>query len=182
MKTLVLYASPHKDRNTGKLLDSFLKGYNKDVDIIDLYNLNIKPCVDCGYCKDNVGRCLIDDDMIDIYRKIENSDNIIIAAPMYFGMIPSVLKLVIDRSQMIWNKKNKFKIKSISKKKGVLLFTAGAEWNDMFFAMELICKYFFNTIGCEIVTRIYANNTDVIDVEHNYKLLEYAFREGKCFC
>jgi multimeric flavodoxin WrbA len=179
MSTLVLYASPNNDGNTKMLLNSFINGLEEDVKIINVYNSEVKPCLDCGYCKKIMGECSIKDDMTEIYNLIEISDNIVIASPMYFGMVPAPLKAVIDRTQMIWSNKKCFNIDENKTKKGILLFTAGTVWNDMFKPMELICKYFFKTIDCKLVSKVYVNNTDNIKVRENKEVLDKSFNAGK---
>jgi multimeric flavodoxin WrbA len=179
MSTLVLYASPNKNGNTETLLNSFINGFEEDVRIINVYNCKVKPCFDCGYCKKIIGECCIKDDMIDIYNLIKICENIVIASPMYFGMVPAPLKAVIDRTQMIWSNKNCFAIDQNKTKNGVFLFTAGAVWNDMFMPMEIICKYFFKTINCKLVSKVYVNNTDNIKVSKNKEALDRAVNVGK---
>ena len=53
--------------------------------------------VDCRYCWHKKG-CSIKDGMRDIYQKIEEADNIVLASPMYFHSITGGIKgPLIDR-------------------------------------------------------------------------------------
>lgn len=179
MNTLIFFASPNRNGSTYKLLESFIKGLDGNVDIINVYDYNVKPCIDCGFCSEVEGKCSIEDRMIEIYNKIDTSDNIVIASPMYFGMFPAPMKSIIDRTQMNWNRKYLFKKGSDKKKKGVLIVTAGAEWENMFVYMEKVCKYFFNTIDCKLTYKIYASSVDKIKIEDNHTIINNAYEIGR---
>lgn len=98
--------------------------------------------------------------MTKVYKEIRRSDIIILASPMYFGMFPSPLKSLIDRYQMIWSEKFIFNKNIENRKKGIFIFDAGSSWNNMFLSMETIGKYFFNTIDCDVIFKLFIDNTD----------------------
>lgn len=54
MKVLVLNGSPKRKSDTMILTRSFLKGFNQDdsheIDIIDVIQKTIKPCIGCFGC------------------------------------------------------------------------------------------------------------------------------------
>ncbi|WP_242861012.1 flavodoxin family protein [Clostridium scatologenes] len=180
LKTLAFIASPHKNGNTAVLLNHFLKGISGEVEIIDVYSINVKPCIDCKYCHEH-NECALKDDMTDIYKKIENSDNIVIASPVYFSFVPAPLKAVIDRLQVNWSGKfirNDFKI-PLNKKVGVLIMTAGSNMENIFEPIEYAIKQFFSITGSEFSHRIYAINTDNVPIEKNEELKRKAFEIGK---
>lgn len=174
MNTVIFFASPNKNGNTYKILERFMGCLSGNIDVINVYESNIRPCIDCGYCRKFEGKCSIKDDMEEIYAKIDCSDNIVIASPMYFGMFPSPMKAIIDRSQMIWSRKYIFNKISFKKKKGILIAAAGDSWTDMFIPMEKISKYFFNTVDCELTSKIYEVNTDKLHTEVNKQVMDYA--------
>lgn len=173
-------ASPHKNGNTAILLDSFLKGVSGEVEVINVYESNVKPCIDCKYCY-NHKECVLKDDMIDIYKKIENSNNIIIASPVYFSFVPAPLKAIIDRLQVGWSGKfiRKDFAQSSKKKIGVLIMTAGANMENVFEPTEYAMKQFFSVTGSELVHKIYAINTDKVPVENNEEIKNKAFQAGE---
>jgi len=107
MKALGIMSSPQSGDTTSILLDEcfrILKA-KMDVEVINLYDLDIKPCAFCWDCK-HTGVCVIKDAMF--YDKILQSDCIIIASPTYLGSIPTQLKVVMDR---IWCIRDKLKDK-----------------------------------------------------------------------
>ena len=78
MKTLVLFSSPNRTGNTGILLDNFLKGCAGEVEMINVFGLKVKPCNDCRFCWINK-KCVNNDDMNELYEKVENCDAVVIA-------------------------------------------------------------------------------------------------------
>ena len=100
MSILVINGSPKgQNSNTFKLAEAFLDGAGyADADIIDVYKLNIKPCVGCFACwKKTPGKCVIPDDMATVLGKIISADIIVWSFPLYYFSIPGGLKNVIDR-------------------------------------------------------------------------------------
>lgn len=166
-KIIIINGSPNKEGHTNRIVDAILEGINPKVEIkyINCYDMNIKPCTDCKYCSKVLGECSIKDSMTDIYKYIEECDIIILASPMYFGMFPSTLKSLIDRCQVIWSKKFIFKQNTKERKQGIFIFNGGSSWNNMFNPMETIGKYFLNTLNCDILFKLYIDNTDI---NYNY--------------
>lgn len=83
MKVLVLNASP-KGNNSGtmKITESFLEGHKKihecEVNTIDTYSLDIKPCRGCFECWHKTpGICAIRDDMAECLEILIEADLII---------------------------------------------------------------------------------------------------------
>lgn len=104
MKVLVLNASP-KGNNSGtmKLTKSFLEGFNSiheaEVDIIDIYSLDIKPCRGCYSCWNKTpGICAIRDDMIECLTLYMEADLIIWSFPLYHYSIPAKGKMFLERT------------------------------------------------------------------------------------
>lgn len=161
-KILILNGSPNKKGNTTKIIEKLLDGINKelaDIEVVNCYEKKISCCIDCGLCKKKCGECSIKDDMIDVYRCIDDSDIIVLASPMYFGMFPGTLKSLIDRCQMIWSRRHIFK-KTSKLKAGFLVFDAGSTWHNMFEPMITVSKYFLNTVGCKSQYKVLIDNTD----------------------
>lgn len=180
MKTLAFIASPHKNGNTAILLNHFLKGVSGEIEIIDVYNTDVKPCIDCKYCYSHK-QCVLKDDMTNIYEKIENSDNIVVASPVYFSFLPSPLKAIIDRLQVNWSGKfiRKDFTQGPTKKVGVLIMTAGSNMENVFQPIEHTMKQFFSITKSEFSYKIYAINTDKVPIDNNEEIKKEAFEIGK---
>ena len=72
-----------------------------DHEIVDLLEKDIAHCRGCNRCKD--GGCVIDDDMGAIIDSVIDSDIIVFATPVRFNGPSSIIKMVIDRLQSVWN-------------------------------------------------------------------------------
>ena len=60
----------------------------------------IKPCMHCDYCLENK-KCIIDDDMSEVYRHLQDADGIILATPVQSGGISSNLAAIMDRTRAL---------------------------------------------------------------------------------
>lgn len=104
-KVLVLSGSPRKGGNSDLLCDEFVKGAKEsgnEVEKIFIRNKKIGYCNACYYCKNSGGKCAIKDDMSEILDKIQSSDVIVMASPVYFYSIDAQMKALIDRCVARW--------------------------------------------------------------------------------
>ena len=100
MKILALMGSPRKEGNTDILVDTVLSGAKSaghQGEKLHLYDLNLLPCIDCRNCKNGDKVCTRDDDMRDIYPKIEGADVILFGTPLYWYGPSGPMKLLMDR-------------------------------------------------------------------------------------
>jgi multimeric flavodoxin WrbA len=98
-KIVILNGSPHKLGNTMTLVNEVSKTMEEKEVEIKTYNLNtmkIRGCQGCEGCK-NTGKCVIKDDMQQIYKDIDDADSVIFATPIFIYQMTAQLKLVIDR-------------------------------------------------------------------------------------
>ncbi|MBU5484898.1 flavodoxin family protein [Clostridium sp. MSJ-11] len=181
MKTLIFYSSPNKNGNTYKLMNEFIKGLGKEAEILEVFKANIKPCIDCKYCY-KLEACSIKDDMTEIYKKINDSDLIVIATPMYFASVPGPLKNLIDRLQVYWSKKYIREDRDdIRIKKGVSIITGGTYWEEMFKPIDETLKLAFGAMDAKIEGELRAINTDENPVEKDEEILKAAYSLGEKF-
>lgn len=100
MKILGINTSPREVSNVRIALEAALDGASEkgaETEIVDVNKLTITPCQGDNYCKEHDSECALNDDMQDIYQKIEQADGIILASPIYFCDVNAQAKLVIDR-------------------------------------------------------------------------------------
>ena len=103
MKIFVINGSPKTEKsNTIKLANAFVDGLNKAGEItiekINIYDKKIEPCRGCFGCwKITPGKCVISDDMDDLYVKYFDADLIIWSFPLYYYGMPSQVKAFADR-------------------------------------------------------------------------------------
>lgn len=127
MKTLIFCGSPRKNGDTASLLREFTKKLAGEYRIVDAYGCDISPCVDCRYCWTNSG-CSIHDEMQEIYRYIEECDNILIASPIYFSELTGKLLDVGSRLQTYFCARFFRKEEPITKpKRGAVLLVGGGD-------------------------------------------------------
>jgi len=102
MNILVVNASPRMQAgNTQVILTPFLVGAKEagaTVDIVHLARKNINTCIGCFSCYAKTpGKCVYDDDMVQLIERIKVSDMLTIATPLYIDGMPGLAKKFIDR-------------------------------------------------------------------------------------
>jgi len=143
MKIEILTGSPRRNGNTAilaRLLKEKLKKEGHTINITSLYDFKIKPCIDCRGCKKDKLICSLDDDMPEIYRKLDASDIIVIGTPIYWYGPSAMTKLLIDRLRPY------FVNRILEGKKGALLLPAGDGEKDTGLTV-LMLKKTFETLG-----------------------------------
>ncbi|MCD7855474.1 MAG: flavodoxin family protein [Clostridiales bacterium] len=152
MKTLIINGSANKNGECRKLIEMFNRGINAEV--LDLAELNIAPCSDCGGCK-NCGQCVINDDMGKIYPLVEEADFLVFASPLYFSSLTGLTLNFLSRFQKYYLGKNK----ALKPKKALLLMTGGGSTktkNPAPYPLQLALRY----INCELTEVISYINCD----------------------
>ena len=144
-----IFSSPRENSFSSSMANAFLAGVEASSEIkinkIYIAKSNISACIDCGVCK-NEYKCSIQDDMQYIINLIIDSDLLLVAAPIYFSGVPAQLKMLIDRTQILWQKKRRGEI-TIPSKIGVLYCAAGSNYKSAFTATFIVMKHFFNTVN-----------------------------------
>jgi len=99
-KVLILNGSPRKTGNTSAFIQSFIRGAEKNTNIIEeiqTHEIDLKYCTGCLRCN-ILKRCSIsDDEWGNISSKIIDADILVFASPVYFHHVTAQLKKVIDR-------------------------------------------------------------------------------------
>lgn len=142
-KILAIYGSPREGRSD-RALDFQTKGYN--VERVYIRNLNIKPCSGCLECQ-RTRVCKIKDDMEKLIPILTLARIIILSSPVYFKGLPSHLKAMIDRCQVLWKGEG---IKKTSR--GFFILTCEKK-GDFPGCIDVI-KAFFATIGAKLINGI----------------------------
>jgi multimeric flavodoxin WrbA len=105
--------------------------------------------------------------MKEYYNLIREADVITVSFPLYFSTVPAQLKLFIDRSQLFWEmqKRNEF----IKNKTGIIIATAGNNYNDMFTCAEKTMRHFFKTVNAKYNKdySVFLSSTDDYSAEEN---------------
>ena len=100
MKITILNGSPRMGGNTEIMADAFMEEALKkghDVVKINVGQMDVIGCMACEHCFANDGVCVIEDDMTEIMARLDETDLVVLASPIYWFDISAQLKAVIDR-------------------------------------------------------------------------------------
>ncbi|MCC8082413.1 MAG: flavodoxin family protein [Lachnospiraceae bacterium] len=101
MKILAISGSPRRGGNTDIMVETFVQAAEKNghvCQIVYLSETHPRPCLACNACRNHPdGRCVQQDDMQGIYEKMQQSDMIVLASPLYYFTVSAQLKALIDR-------------------------------------------------------------------------------------
>jgi multimeric flavodoxin WrbA len=159
MKILAFIGSPRKEGNTDILVDRVLSGADTaghQCEKIYLYDLDLMPCIDCRVCKKGDLVCTRDDNMRDIYPKIEAADVIIFGTPLYWYGPSGPMKLLMDRLLP-------YSETETLKGKKALLVIPSAEGPD----------------ACEAVVKMFRLSFDYLGIDIMDVLLPIAYQKGE---
>ena len=155
MDVLAFLGSPRKKGNSEVLTQELLEGVRQaggSPEIIRLCDLKISPCISCGGC-DKTGRCVVEDDMIPLYRKIISIDKIIVSSPIFFYGVTAQTKAFIDRTQALWNRKRLLQKKGEwvdnPERKGFFISVAATRGARIFEGAILTMKYGYDAMGMQ---------------------------------
>jgi multimeric flavodoxin WrbA len=99
MHILGICGSPHPDGNTAYALRHALQvieGEGIGTTYLSLADYEIRPCKGCFACRE--GTCVQEDDMTEIADAIYHCDGLILASPVYMGLVTGQLKVMMDRT------------------------------------------------------------------------------------
>lgn len=97
---LILSSSPRPNGNSRALCTALMQGalsVGHTAELLNVAALQIHPCDGCEYCYQHSNQCVIRDDMDLVWEKIDQSDVLVFASPIYFFHFSAQLKVVIDR-------------------------------------------------------------------------------------
>ncbi len=186
MKVLGIFGSPRRGGNTDLLLEEALKGAEKEgaeVERLYISDLRITSCTACHGC-DETGKCIIQDDMQEIYPKLLEADIILLASPIFFYGISGWAKAFVDRSQALWVRKYMLKDPSMGKerrrRKGFFISIGATQGQRIFDGAILTAKYFFDAIHAEYLGELVFRGIDAKgDILKHPDALRQAFETGR---
>ena len=104
MKALFVNASPRKNWNTHKMLESAMQGAKDsgaECELVHLYDQSFKGCVSCFACKvknaKTHGLCAFKDALTPVLEKALESDVIVAGTPIYFSYPTGMFRSFIER-------------------------------------------------------------------------------------
>jgi multimeric flavodoxin WrbA len=167
-KVLVFNGAMRSDGNTDGLLSELIKA-REDCEVISRENCVINPCFNCGVCLTDK-KCHLQDDMDRVYALTDEAEKVVIASPVYFGLITGFLLDVLSRFQCFFGFDRKVLPLLGKEKEGAIILTAGGGGNtdNALKTAELFAKM-LNVRKLKIITSF---NTDKVSAVNDKKAME----------
>ena len=149
---LTFMGSPRHGGNTDILLGELIEAamiHGADVEKVNLYDIDITPCIECRGCN-KTGVCILDDDMANLYVRLEEADVIVVASPIFFYNITSRTQALVERAQALWIKKYVLR-KDVKKTRriGIFLSLGATKGKRLFDGVMMVMKYFFDALDVD---------------------------------
>lgn len=143
---IILAGSPRRNGNTNSLVGEFvgeLDRLGKSYSVLDLYDLNMKPCIACRQCQRDwtAPACSLGDD--EVFDMIMNAGTIVLATPVYSWYCTAPAKALLDRCVYALNKYYGLpEIDGQTDEEGNPLRKRGPSlWKGKRFALIITCGY-----------------------------------------
>ena len=101
-KTLIFNGSPRPRGDTAALIRVLTEDLAGRYRVVDCCREDISPCIDCRSCRKEK-KCVLQDGMQEIYRYIEECDNVVIASPIYYAELTGKLLDTASRFQVYYS-------------------------------------------------------------------------------
>ncbi len=105
LKVVGIVGSPRTEGNTEFMVKRTLDKIGEngiDTEIVTLHDKNINFCTGCDTCK-KTNKCIIEDDMQELTKIVEEVDGVVMGSPVYFGDMTGLAKTFIDRLRPLRN-------------------------------------------------------------------------------
>jgi multimeric flavodoxin WrbA len=169
-----LLGSPRKGGNTDQLVEQILKAARTKghkTEKLYLYDYTISLCVDCRNCKKGDYVCCINDEMQQIYPKMEEANVIIFGTPVYWYGPTAKMKMLIDRMRpFVANGK-------LRNRKAVVV-APSAEGAKACGPLLEMFQMSFEYLGMEFTGKIFAKAYEKGEVAANQREMEEAYALG----
>ncbi|WP_440954309.1 flavodoxin family protein [Methanosarcina sp. Mfa9] len=186
MKLLGLIGSPRENGNTATLVNAVLEGAAEngaETKVYHLAKMDLKACSGCMSCRAE-GKCVIDDDMQELYEEVRSSDALVIGSPIYMWEITTQTKAFVDRliALTCWQPCAKPEFSPLIKlnTKLVLAYTYGNPNPNNFNQYFKYMQGLFSYLGFDVQECIWASGTiNPDDIFRQPEVLENAKEIGK---
>jgi multimeric flavodoxin WrbA len=166
VKIVAIYGSPRRDGNSAALLRQAVAGAREEdagVEEIFLRDYKISPCLEIYNCI-KTGECAIRDDFPKILEKLEESDGIMLASPIFFYSVSAHTKIFMDRCQSLWVRKYWINQhphgQTTEKRLGLFISTGATHGKKLFDGALLTVKYFFDVLDTALYQTVLCRGID----------------------
>lgn len=101
MKVLLINGSPKSKGCTYTALSEVAKELEKEnieAEIFHIGNQPVRGCMACGACSDNIGKCIFNDDTVNIaLEKAKEADGFIFGSPVHYAGASGMITSFLDR-------------------------------------------------------------------------------------
>lgn len=176
-KAVVVLGSPRKNGNSTLLAQKAMQGIEAaggSCKTFYLNGMNIRPCQACDACKRYPEkRCVQRDDMHAIYDALEESDILLMAAPIYMFTVSAQLKLFMDRCYAVFS--------ALKGKRVGVIFTYGGNDESDSGAINAIntMKDEFSYAEADIIGIVHGSADGPGEIAANARVMDEAFALGK---
>ncbi len=149
-----------------------------EVRTLYLHGMDISPCTACEGCHAEGSKgCVIDDEMREVYNRLQKADSIVFATPVYWFSVTAQIKTVIDRIYAVGvGDGNILK----GKRLGILMPYADA---DPFISGAVNALRMFQDIsgylGTKMAGMVYGTAHEAGEIRKDKPLMDKAFQLGK---
>ena len=103
-RILAVSAAHRKNRNTAYMLKVALEAAEEmggvETEFLELWGKKIKYCIHCDKCLVEPFRCIVKDDMQEIYPILERADAIIFGVPVFIMGVTGLYRNFMDRLRL----------------------------------------------------------------------------------
>lgn len=172
------FGSPRKNGYSSSLHEAAISTACGTVRRFYLYDMNIRPCTGCGYCREK-SKCSIHDDMSLVIESVLSSDVLSFSFPLYFSSIPGSMKTMIDRFQVLWEASRRGEY-SVKGQRSLAFVTAGSEYGEMFTPSKTILRHLMRSLEGEFCAdeSIYCPGMDTDEGIASYRKILEALNTG----
>jgi multimeric flavodoxin WrbA len=186
VKIIAIYGSPRRDGNSATLLKQAVAGARQEgaqVEEVVLRDYKISPCMEIYACI-KTGQCAIRDDFPEILEKLESSNGIMLASPIFFYSVSAHTKIFMDRCQSLWVRKYWIEKQAFGEapetRKGLFISVGATGGKKLFDGALLTVKYFFDVLSAGLWKTVLCRGVDrrgEIDSREDY--LQESFAAGR---
>jgi multimeric flavodoxin WrbA len=185
LQVLGISTSPRRDGNSDLLLQRALAGTleaGADVEYLRACEYRIAGCDECDACS-TTGDCRVQDDYQQILDRMLAADRIIFATPVFFLTVSAQAKLLIDRGQCLWIRKNVLGLPLFESKRdrrGMFIAVGGSRGKRQFQCVRRPILSYFKYLEVDCASSLCINRVDEKGaILKHPDALEHAFRLGQ---
>lgn len=172
---LIISSSPRRGGNSEELAAAFAKGVQEaghSVETVYLREKQFGFCRGCLACAER-GRCVIQDDAVEIADQMHDADILVFATPVYYYCVSGQLKTMLDRANPLYGTDYAFT-------KAYLLAAAAESSPSAVEGSVKAVQGWVDCFGrCELVQTIFAGGVNAVGEIQGHPALEQAYRAGR---